>query len=151
MAIRPLGFSRAGVEVWHDEADHGGTVAWTLLANATGAGGAPDPTRLDLPCPGCGVVSRHPVTGGIANGIAQRLFALWAAAHPTAYGLPARPTATAVRDAVYALIEAQRGAVARPDADPAALVDPTAPEPASTVLHADVRPDGAMRPPEWTP
>jgi hypothetical protein len=151
MAVRPVSFSMAGVAVQHDEAGHGGTVVWSLLANAIGTTGTAVATQLDVPCPVCGAVSRHPITGGIAGAIVQRLFALWAATHPAVYGLPSRPAATAVRDAVYALIEARGGTVARPAADPAGLVDPTAPEPASDGLPVDVRPDGAMRPPEWTP
>lgn len=119
MAIRPLRVNANGsVEVFHDEAGHGGTVQLADLAHLVGPDGIADPAFLALPCPGCSGVTIHPASGGAAPHEVQRLFAAKFKIH----GVPQRPDAAgrkrppkSVKDwseakgNLRALVEAQDG------------------------------------------
>jgi hypothetical protein len=89
MAVRPVGISAGGVDVYHDEAQHGGTAAWADIDFAKGAGGADDRRIVYLPCPvpGCGSASWHPVTGGVDRVAVRELFARYFLRRSDALGL----------------------------------------------------------------
>jgi hypothetical protein len=77
MAVRPVAFdSSGGASVWHDEMGHGGAVAFGSIVFGRRDDGSVDPTILVLPCPvaGCNGASAHPVGGGAAGAIVQKLF-----------------------------------------------------------------------------
>ncbi len=119
MAVRPLRINPNGtVEVYHDELNHGGTVALSDLAHATDREGNVDPAFLVLPCPACATVTIHPASGGAAPHEVQRLFAHKFKAH----GVPQRPDAAGkkrppksvkdwkeAKDNLRSLVEAQDG------------------------------------------
>jgi hypothetical protein len=76
MSIRPVTFNANGsIDVWHDEANHGGNVPaagihWLKLPN-----GNNDLRWMYLPCPSCDSESMHPASGGADPDQVQRLFA----------------------------------------------------------------------------
>lgn len=77
MSIRPIVFNKDGsVNVWHDEANHGGTAPADALRFTSQLDGSSDYRFLTLPCPvkNCGAVSTHPVSGGAAPEMVQELF-----------------------------------------------------------------------------
>lgn len=104
MAIRPTGIVAGGVEVWHDEANHGGTVAWADVDFAKGPGGSDERRAVYLPCPvpGCGSVSWHPVTGGVDRPAVRELFARYYLRRATALGLAEVTTIAEAREYVKA-------------------------------------------------
>jgi hypothetical protein len=77
MGIRPTGYSAQGVEVWHDERGHGGTVPWAEVDYLKRPDGTGHQSYVVLPCPvaGCGSVSTHPVSGGADRDGVRELFA----------------------------------------------------------------------------
>lgn len=77
MSIRPVGFSGTGIEVVHDEFGHGGTVAFGDINFAARVGGGVDRRFIVIVCPvlGCNSMSVHPLSGGAAPRVIQRLFA----------------------------------------------------------------------------
>lgn len=108
MAVRPLSANQDGtVEVWHDEAGHGGTVTPDNINFGRNIDGTVTIDVIELPCPvpGCGAVSWHPVTGGCDPPNVQLLFA-------SAYKVSNRVGAQdwdSAKDAVAARIAALAG------------------------------------------
>lgn len=74
--IAPTTFHANGdLDVWHDEFQHGGTLAIDDIQFAKRANGTTDYDQLELHCPaGCGSVSWHPISGGGAPDRVQELF-----------------------------------------------------------------------------
>jgi hypothetical protein len=78
MAVRPLDyFPNGDITVVHDEAGHGGTISLFDQQYQTRLDGTVDEDWIGLACPepGCGAVSYHPVGGGCARGLVQKMFA----------------------------------------------------------------------------
>lgn len=78
MAVRPMKVNPdGGVDVWHDEREHGGTIPVNQLSFGPGVGGGVDWRYIQVPCPveGCGSVSLHPIAGGVDAPRVQFLFA----------------------------------------------------------------------------
>lgn len=108
MAVRPIAIHPDGtVDIWHDEASHGGTVRLTDLRPGLQGNGQKDFrfTQLACPVPDCGAVSVHPASGGCDPDEVQRLFAHLILANPA---LPAR-TWLAAKAALKQLVEALDG------------------------------------------
>lgn len=104
MAVRPLRVNPDGtIAVWHDEAEHGGTVRLTDLRLVRQPNGQPNFRFTQLACPvaGCGAISVHPASGGCDPDAVQRLFAHLILANPL---LPAR-TWQAAKDLLKQLVE----------------------------------------------
>jgi len=97
MAIRPTGISAAGVEVWHDERQHGGTVAWADVDFARRPDGTAHQSFVSLPCPvaGCDSASVHPVSGGADGPNVRELFACYYLRRAAELGLDAATLAKA--------------------------------------------------------
>lgn len=91
MAIRPVGIGAGGVEVYHDERGHGGTVAWADVDFMRQRDGTTHQSFLTLPCPvpGCDSVSIHPVSGGADREGVRELFARYYMRRAAALGLDA--------------------------------------------------------------
>lgn len=91
MAVMPVGADATGVQVYHAEMGHGGTIPWADVGFARGPTGAPSQHFVTLPCPvaGCGSVSVHPVSGGADRDAVQELFAQVYQRAAAALGLPA--------------------------------------------------------------
>jgi hypothetical protein len=89
MAVRPMGIAAGGVEVWHDEFQHGGTVAWADVDFGKRGDGVADQRAIYLPCPvpGCDSASWHPVTGGVDRPAVRELFARYFLRRAQALGL----------------------------------------------------------------
>lgn len=89
MAVRPTGIAAGGVDVWHDEQQHGGTVAWADVDFAKRQDGGDNRAWVMLPCPvpGCGSASWHPVTGGVDRPAVRELFARYFLRRAGALGL----------------------------------------------------------------
>lgn len=67
-----------GALVLHRELGHGGTVLGVAVTFVTRPDGTTDKNYLYLPCPVCGAVSCHPVSGGSNPPEVQKQFArLW--------------------------------------------------------------------------
>lgn len=105
MTVHPRAIHPEGtVEVWHDEANHGGTVGLTDLRPRRDAPDRPADYRFTLltcPVAGCGAISVHPASGGCDPDEVQRLFAYLILANPQ---LPAR-TWQAAKDLLKQLVE----------------------------------------------
>lgn len=79
MSIRPVNFPSSGdLIVWHDEFNHGGTIAAADIKFAKDRAGADLDTFIVLNCPvpGCGSQSIHPIGGGADPERVQAMFAL---------------------------------------------------------------------------
>jgi hypothetical protein len=75
MAVRPINVLTNGdVEVWHDEANHGGVVDDKDCSFVVSEDGSIDWRYFILPCPLCDSVSIHPVGGGCDPKNVQKLF-----------------------------------------------------------------------------
>lgn len=108
MAVRPVIIRSSGtVEVYHDEANHGGTVRLGDLRPGRLIDGTPDYrfTQLACPVPGCATVSMHPASGGCDPEQVQVLFAHLILANPK---LPAR-TWQAAKDTLKQMVEDMDG------------------------------------------
>jgi hypothetical protein len=91
MAIRTVAFDPSGgITVNHDEAGHGGAVAFADLVFARNPDGTVNPDFLVVPCPvaGCGALSVHPVGGGAAPAMVQKLFLRVVSRRAAALGIP---------------------------------------------------------------
>lgn len=90
MAVKPTGIAAGGVEVWHDEFGHGGTVVWADMDFGKQRDGSDDRRWVMLPCPvaGCGSVSWHPITGGVDRAGVRELFARYLLRRSAALELP---------------------------------------------------------------
>jgi len=78
MAVRPIRFNTDGsIDIWHDEANHGGTIQLADAQFAQRIDGSEDLRFLHIDCPvaGCGSHSVHPAGGGCDPEMVQRLFA----------------------------------------------------------------------------
>lgn len=97
MAVRPTGIVAGGVEVWHDERNHGGTVPWADVDFPKRQDGAAAQHFVVLPCPvaGCGSASLHPVSGGVDRDGVRELFARYYMRRAAALGLDADTIAKA--------------------------------------------------------
>lgn len=91
MAITPVGISATGVDVWHSERQHGGTVPWADIDFPKRLDGTPHQYFLILPCPvaGCDSASVHPVSGGVDRPAVQELMARFYMRRAAALGLDA--------------------------------------------------------------
>src|SRR4051794_1815053 len=79
MAVKPVGFHLDGtVDLWHDERQHGGSVALADIPLGLDVTGAPDlgTAVLTCPVPGCVWSSWHPPGGGADPEGVQPLHAL---------------------------------------------------------------------------
>lgn len=77
MSIRPVSFSADGsISVWHDEAGHGGNIAFSDVRFGRSIDGTVNLRFIELSCPfpGCGSGSIHPIGGGAAPAMVQKLF-----------------------------------------------------------------------------
>lgn len=77
MSIRPTRFNADGsIDVWHDEASHGGVILAKHIQFGSQFDGTPNVHSIGLRCPvsGCGSMSVHPVGGGADPEMVQRLF-----------------------------------------------------------------------------
>lgn len=77
MSIYPVAFSAdGGITVFHSEAEHGGDIAFADINFGRKPDDSIDITTLVLHCPfpGCGSASFHPIGGGAAPGMVQKLF-----------------------------------------------------------------------------
>ena len=76
MSIRPVKITDQGIEVVHDERNHGGVVPLAQITFSKTPAGQNDVRYINLPCPvaGCDSVSCHPIGGGAAPREVQRLF-----------------------------------------------------------------------------
>jgi hypothetical protein len=101
MAVKPTGIVAGGVEVWHEERDHGGTVAWADVDFGRRQDGTAHQSYVVLPCPvaGCGSASLHPVSGGVDRDNVRELFARYYMRRAAALGLDA-DTVTKARELV---------------------------------------------------
>lgn len=97
MAVRPTGIVAGGVEVWHDEKAHGGTVPWADVDFARRPDGTGHQSFVVLPCPvaGCDSQSVHPVSGGVDRDGVRELFARYYMRRAAALGLDADTLAKA--------------------------------------------------------
>lgn len=90
--IRPTAFNPDGsVDVWHDEANHGGTAVATHVRFGANPDGGPNPRALVIACPVAGCNSEtlhHPVGDGIARPEIQRLYVRMLTAKAAALGIP---------------------------------------------------------------
>jgi hypothetical protein len=91
MAVRPVGIVAGGVDVWHDERQHGGTVPWADVDFAKRPDGTGNQAFIVLPCPvaGCDSQSVHPVSGGASRDGVQEVFARYYMRRAAALGLDA--------------------------------------------------------------
>lgn len=89
MAIQPVSTATGGVEVYHAERGHGGTVAWADVDFAKAPDGSADRRVVCLPCPvpGCNSASWHPITGGVDRPAVRELFARYILRRAAALGL----------------------------------------------------------------
>jgi len=96
MAVTPTGTDATGVQVWHDERQHGGTIPWAEVDFLRGPQGAHQ-SFLVLACPvaGCDSQSVHPVSGGAARDGVQEVFARHYLRRAQALGLPVSTIAEA--------------------------------------------------------
>lgn len=97
MAIVPVNITAAGVEVWHSERNHGGTVPWSDVDFGRRADGTAHQSFVVLPCPvaGCDSQSVHPVSGGVDRDGVRELFARYYMRRAAALGLDADTLAKA--------------------------------------------------------
>jgi hypothetical protein len=100
MSVRPVSYDPSGgVTVWHDEMGHGGAVAFAQIVFGRRDDGSVDPTLLVLPCPvpGCNGSSVHPIGGGAAAGLVQKLFLRTILRRAAALGIAATFAAAKLR------------------------------------------------------
>lgn len=99
MAITPVSISATGVDVWHSERQHGGTIAWADVNLARRPDGTEHLMFIVLACPvaGCDSVSVHPVSGGADRTSVREMFARYVLRRATALGLDV-PNLAAARD-----------------------------------------------------
>lgn len=104
MAVRPTGIVAGGVEVWHAERQHGGTVAWADVDFAKAPDGGDVRGAIYLPCPvpGCDSASWHPITGGADRTAVRELFARYFLRRAPALGLTEVTTIAEAREYVKA-------------------------------------------------
>jgi hypothetical protein len=113
VSVRPVRFEPdGGIEVVHDEAGHGGTVAFADIAFGRNPDGTLNPDFIVLTCPvaGCGAVSVHPVGGGAAPGEVQKLFARTVMRRAAALGIPvAQRNWAGIKGRIRARVQAMDG------------------------------------------
>ncbi|HEV8639439.1 MAG TPA: hypothetical protein VG370_34960 [Chloroflexota bacterium] len=111
MSVRPVAFAAdGGVTVVHDEAGHGGDVAFASIRFGRKLDGTPDPDWLELPCPACSAVSFHPIGGGASPGAVQKLFARLYLRRAAALGIPvAQRDWAGIKARLRARVEATEG------------------------------------------
>lgn len=97
MAVKPVGIVAGGVDVWHAEMNHGGTVAWADVDFMKRPDGTGHQSFVVLPCPvaGCDSQSVHPVSGGADRDNVRELFARYYMRRAAALGLDADTLAKA--------------------------------------------------------
>ena len=114
MSVKPTAFTRTptsvDITVWHDEAGHGGTVAFADLTFSRNPDASVNPRFLNIPCPVCGAVSTHPIAGGATPKQIQFLFALIYRRRAVALGIPVgQRTWDAIKTRVRAAVETMDG------------------------------------------
>ena len=111
MSVRPVSFDTSGgVVVLHDEAGHGGAVAFADIAFGRRGDGVVDPDWLVIVCPVCGAVSMHPIAGGSHPALVQKLFLRTVLRRAAALGIPVgQRTFAAIKARVKARVIAMDG------------------------------------------
>lgn len=103
MAIVPTGYSASGLDVWHNEKNHGGALPWSDVDFGRQRDGTAHQSYLVVPCPACGKdatgewvsYSLHPVSGGCDGPTIRELFARYYLRRAAALGLKAATLAEA--------------------------------------------------------
>lgn len=111
MAIRPIEFNADGsVQVWHDEANHGGVLKSEEIVFAKALDGGEDLRFLVMPCPvpGCGSESFHPVGGGCDPERVQMLFVKKLQGHPSDSFKAESEARTAVKSLIRSMGSGER-------------------------------------------
>lgn len=109
MSVHPTTYAGDGsINVWHDEADHGGVVTFADVRFARNADNSVNALFITLACPVCGAVSMHPVGGGSHPALVQKLFLRTFLRRAAALGLAADfPT---IKAYIKARVQAMDGA-----------------------------------------